>query len=69
MEYHELALRSISIVETEGERRVTYEDGGGVYTSKDGESSNTNNVVVEQRGTGLIKLDSLLKAEIPVVKG
>jgi len=44
---------------------VTYENGGGVDTSEDSESTNTDDIVVEQRGTGLISLDGLLKLEIP----
>lgn len=44
---------------------MTYENGGGVYTSEDREGANANDVVVEQRGTGLISLDGPLKAEIP----
>jgi hypothetical protein len=45
---------------------VTYEDGGGIYTSKDGERTSADNIVVEQRGARLIILDILLKPEIPV---
>ena len=44
---------------------MTYENGGGVDTSEDCESANPNDIVVEQRGTGLIILDRLLKPEIP----
>ena len=49
-----------------GDRGMTYEDCGGVYTSKDGESASADDVVVEQRGARLISLDSVLKFEIPV---
>ena len=59
-------LGLMSIVET-GEKRVTYEDGGGVDASEDGESTNTNDIVVEQRGAGLVSLDNLLKLEIPTM--
>lgn len=33
---------------------MTYEDGGGVDPSENGESSNADDVVVEEGGTGLI---------------
>ena len=46
---------------------MTYEDGGSVDPSEDCESSNSHNVVVEQRGTGLSSRDSILKLEIPVI--
>lgn len=59
-------LGLMSIVET-GEKRVTYEDGGGVDASEDGESTNTNDIVVEQRGAGLVSLDNLLELEIPTM--
>jgi hypothetical protein len=44
---------------------MTYEDGGGVDTSEDGERTDANNIVVVQRGAGLIILDGPLKLEIP----
>ena len=56
-------LELMSIVET-GKRGVTYEDGGGVDTSEDGEGPDADDVVVEQRSTGLISLDRLLKLKI-----
>lgn len=45
--------------------KVTYENGSGVDASEDGERANADDIVVEQRGTGLIVFDGLLKAEIP----
>lgn len=66
-EHRELALESMSIVETEYDGRMTYENGGGVDTSEDGESSNANDVVVVQRGTGLIILNGFLEVEVPVM--
>lgn len=44
---------------------MTYKDGGGVDSSENGESGNTDDVIVEQRGTGLISRDMVLKLEIP----
>ena len=44
---------------------MTYESAGGVDTSKDGERANADDIVVEQRGTGLIGFNGLLKVEIP----
>ena len=52
----------------EVDRGATYEDGCGVYTSEDGESSNADDVVVEQRGTWLISPDGILKLEIPATR-
>jgi hypothetical protein len=45
---------------------MTYEDGGCVDSGEDSESGNANDVVVEQRGTGLISRDGILQLEIPV---
>ena len=65
--YHELVLGTMSIVETGRKIRVTYEDGGGVDTSEDGERTNADDIGVEQRGTGLITLYGFLKVEIPIM--
>jgi hypothetical protein len=52
-------------VDVDQRRGMTYEDGGGVDTSEDGERADANNIVVVQRGAGLIILDGPLKLEIP----
>ena len=39
-------LELMSAVETEGNRGVTYEDGGGVYASEDGERTSADDIVV-----------------------
>lgn len=46
---------------------MTYEDGSGVDASEDGERTNADDIVVEQRGTGLIGFDGPLKVEIPII--
>ena len=46
--------------------RMTYEDGGGEHTSKDGEGTSANDIIVEQRSAGLITLNSVLKMDVPV---
>jgi len=43
---------------------MTYENGGGVNASEDGERANADDIVVEQRGTRLISFDGFLKIEI-----
>jgi len=45
---------------------MTYEDGGGEHTSKDGERTGANDIIVEQRGAGLITLDRALKMDVLV---
>jgi hypothetical protein len=52
----------------EKEKEHGTEDCCGVYTSEDGESSNADDVVVEQRGTWLVSPDGLLKLEIPATR-
>jgi hypothetical protein len=44
---------------------MTYEDGGSEHTSKDGERTGANDIIVEQRGAGLITLDSVLEMDVP----
>lgn len=44
---------------------MTYEDGGSVHTSKNGERTNADDIIVEQRGAGLISLDRVLKVDVP----
>lgn len=44
---------------------MTYEDGGGEHTSKDGERTSADDIIVVQRGAGLITLDSVLKMDVP----
>jgi hypothetical protein len=61
VEHRESANR----VDIDRGRGMTYEDGGGVDTSEDGERTDANNIVVVQRGAGLIILDGPLKLEIP----
>ena len=47
---------------------MTYEDGGSVHTSKDGERTNADDIIVEQRGARLISLDRVLKVDVPTGK-
>ena len=46
---------------------MTYKDSGGVDTGEDSERTNADDIVVKQRGAGLIVLDGPLKLEIPAM--
>ena len=44
--------------------KVTYGNGGGVATGKDGEKANPSDIIVEQQDTGLVGFDGPLKIGI-----
>ena len=61
-DHHRLVLHSVSIVGLM--EIVTYEDCSCVDSSEDSETSDADDVIVKQGGTGLISRNGVLKLEI-----